>query len=94
MDAVVPYISHSAQDDALGVAGGSPVVSGAQLSQNRNQRVPDEGVDLVDQEHQRMRAGQGPLGKHPLERSQRPRHLKCVAPSVAHELVVEHELGA
>ena len=41
-----------------------------------------------------MRAGHGPLGKHPLKSAVGSRHLKCVAPSVAHEFVIERELGA
>ena len=60
MDAVVAQVAHAAQHDggrklrrALGVAG-------AQLAQQRQQGVADQGVHFIQQQHQRAVAGGGP----------------------------------
>ena len=48
---------------ALRKALGAPVVAGAELPEHGDQRVPDQGVDLVDQQHHRLRLGLAPAGQ-------------------------------
>ena len=55
VDAVVADVTHAAQHDALRKAGGTPVVAGPQLAEHGDQRVADQSVDLVDQQHYRFR---------------------------------------
>ena len=81
VDAVVPdvtdvtYVAHAAQHDALRKAGWALVVAGPQLAKHGDQRVADQGVDLVDQQHhgfrlslapprQRLRQSSGAEGRH------------------------------
>jgi hypothetical protein len=73
VDAVVAQVAHAAQHDRLREALGALRVAGAQLAQQRDQGVADQGVDLVEQQHRRARIGRGPelqqatqavLGRH------------------------------
>ena len=63
MDAVVAHVAHAAQDHALRERPRTHVVPGAQLAQHGDQRVPDQRVDLVDQEHERLGIVQRPPAK-------------------------------
>ena len=60
MDAVVAHVAHSAQHHALRETPGTPVIAGPQLPEYGDQRVPDQGIDLVDQQHQGSRVGVAP----------------------------------
>ena len=60
VDAVVPHVTHPAQDDAVREGGRTLVVAAAQLPQHRQQGVAHQRVDLVDQQHQRLAVGSGP----------------------------------
>ena len=51
MDAVVAQIAHPAQDDRLREVIRALGVAGAQLAQQRDQGVADQGVHLVEQQH-------------------------------------------
>ena len=62
VNAVVAHVAHPAQDDALGKAGRALGVAGPQLPQHRDQGVADQGVDFVEQQHQRPVAGLAPVG--------------------------------
>ena len=64
MDAVVAHVAHAAQHDALGKALGALVVAGPELAQHRDQGVADQGVDLVDEQHQGPRVGHAPARQH------------------------------
>ena len=59
-DAVVAHVADAAQDDALRKPVRPAGVAAAQLSQHRQQGVPDQRVDLVDQQHQGLGGRGGP----------------------------------
>ena len=59
-DPVVAHVAHPAQDDALRKRLRTVGVPGAQLTQDRHQRVSHHRVDFVDHQHQRA-AGLCPL---------------------------------
>ena len=60
MDPVVAHVAHAAQHHALRKAVRTLVVPRPQLPQHRQQRVADQHVDLVDQQHERRRIGLRP----------------------------------
>ena len=60
MDAVVTHIANATENDALGEAARTVGIAGPQLPQHRDQRVPDESVDLVDQQNNRFLTRFGP----------------------------------
>ena len=60
MDAIVAHVPHATQHHTLRKAPGAPDVSRAQLPQHREQGVTHQGVDLIQQKHQRPRVGFGP----------------------------------
>jgi hypothetical protein len=59
MDAVVAQVAHAAEHDGGRERLRALGVTGAQLAQQRDQRVADQGVDLVEQQHQRLRGCAG-----------------------------------
>ena len=63
MDTVVAHVAHPAQHHALRKAPGALVVAGAQLPQHGDQGVADQGVELIDQQHQGFRVGLAPAGQ-------------------------------
>ena len=63
VDPVVAHVAHPAQNDALRKPARAVRVAGAELAQHREQGVADEGVDLVDEEHERLRTRCGPAGQ-------------------------------
>ena len=69
MDPVIPNVAHSAQDDAQRKALRALGIEGAKLPQRRNQRVPHQRVDLVDQQHHRTGVGGGPAHEELRERA-------------------------
>ena len=60
IDLVVAHIPHAAQDHALRERLRPPVIVRPQLAQYRDQRVADQRIDLVQQQHQRSWTGCGP----------------------------------
>jgi len=52
-EAVIPHVPDSAEDDALGEGAGPAVVAGPEMPQHRDQRVPHQAVDLVEEQHER-----------------------------------------
>ena len=63
LDPIVADVSHPAEHDAVREALGPLVITAPQLAQHRYQRVADQGVDLVDQQHQRLRVSPAPAGQ-------------------------------
>ena len=60
-DAVVAHVAHAAQNDALREVPRSVAVPAAQLPEHRDRGVAHEGVDLVDEQHQRLRISRRPF---------------------------------
>ena len=82
LDSVVAHVAHAAEDDALRVSGRALPVPGPELPQHGNQRVADQRVDLVEDNHQRLVAGTRPS---PEGQTQRPVRT-CVRQSVPPDL--------
>ena len=89
MDAVVAHIPHAAQDHAVREMLGALAVSRSQLAENRQQRVADQRVDLVDEQHQRLRVGLPPVRQHSPERTARPGSLQDAGPEACQRLVAQ-----
>ena len=84
-------IAHPAQNDALREPARAVRVAGAELAQHREQGVADEGVDLVDDEHQRLRARCGPAGQGLPQRLARTGRIEDAEPRPGDEPVVESQ---
>ena len=69
MDAVVTHVAHAAQHHALRKAPGTPIVTRPQLPEHGDQRIADQGIDFVDQQHQRSGIGLAPAGQRFTERA-------------------------
>lgn len=50
MDAVIAQVAHSAEDDRLREMVGPLGIAGPQLTQQGDQGIADQGVDLVEEE--------------------------------------------
>jgi len=61
---IVPHIAHAAQDDGLRKRAGPLGVAGADLAQQRNEGVADEGVHFVEKQHDGARIAAGPEFQH------------------------------
>ena len=93
LDAVVPYVPHAAEHDAVREAPRAVLVAGAQLAQHGEQGVAHQGVDLVHQQHQRRRVRQAPSGERPPQGVVRARLGQNVRPHFL-RIVVAEQLGA
>ena len=87
MDAVVAHVTHAAQHHALWKAARAQVVAGPQLPEYGDQRVANQGVDLVDQQHQWSRVGHAPAGQRFAESVMGAGPRKYVGPYAVQELV-------
>ena len=76
VDAVVAHVSDPAQHHALRKLSRPPLVLGSQLPQHRDQGVPHQAVDFVDQQHERLRTRQRPLHQHFAQGAMRPVFLQ------------------
>ena len=83
---VVAHVPHAAEHDALREALGPPVVAPPQLPQHGYQRVADQGVDLVDQQHDRSSGVLAPAGQRLGQRTLAEGRQQ-VGPGVVEELV-------
>ena len=93
VDAVVSHVAHPAQHDAVRESVRTLVVAGAKLAQHRQQRVADQRVDLVDQQHQRERVGHAPARQRLAQRMPRPDALQQGGPQVVQRLVAQRHAG-
>ena len=89
MDVVVPHVTHPAQDDALGKAIRSQVVSRSKLPEHGEKRIADQRIDLVDEQHQRPAVGFGPLRQRLLKRPGRAEGFQDAGPRPAQELLAQ-----
>ena len=94
MDAVVAHVSDTAQNDALRKAGGALIVPGSQLSQHGKERVANQRVELVDQQHERSLVRFRPSTQDFLDGVVRSCTRQRLRPDVRHEVVVQSGLGA
>jgi len=60
MDAVIPHIAYATQDDGLRKCCGALGIAGTNLAQQRDQRVADQCVHFVEEQHRRTWVGGGP----------------------------------
>ena len=82
-------MAHPAQDQALWKPERALRIAGAQLPKHRQQGVADQGVDLVDHEHQRLGVRLRPPGKRLPKRIVGASAIENAWPDVSHEKVVE-----
>ena len=69
---------HTAQDNALREAQGTVNESRSDLPQKRQQRHTRQGIDIVDQEHDRFWRPNRPVRKHePKRRRRLPEPVQC-----------------
>ena len=66
-NAIVPHVADAAQNHALREPSGTVAVAGAELPQDRDQRVPDQRVDLVDDQDRRRGVMLRPTRENPAE---------------------------
>ena len=90
-DAVVAHVTHSAQHHALREAPGTLVIAGPQLPEYGDQRVPDQGIDLVDQQHQGSRVGHAPAGQRSPECAFGAESREDIGPEPVQRLVPRQE---
>ena len=94
LDSVVSDVPHAAQHDAVREAPRPLLVAGAQLAQHREQGVAHQRVDLVDQQHQRRRVRQAPLGQQFLQGVAGTGLLEHAGPSAFGEIVAHETRSA
>lgn len=63
MDAIVADVAHPAQDHCLRKGAGTLWIAGAHLTQERDEPVTDQGVDLIEQQDRRAIAGSAPAAE-------------------------------
>ena len=51
-DAVIAHVAHAAEDDGLREVPGTLVVSGAYLAQDADERIANQGVNLIDEKNE------------------------------------------
>ena len=88
-DAVVAHVAHPAQDHALRKPGGALGIAGPELAQDGEQGVADECVNLVEHEHERLRARLGPAGQGLAQRIVGAGRIEDVEPDLGDEAIVE-----
>ncbi len=69
---VIADVAQAAENDRRGEAGGAVAVTVAQLAEDAEQGASAEGVNLVEEQHQRSRAGLRPDGERFREEPLRP----------------------
>ena len=80
VDAVVAHVAHAAQDDALREVPRPVGVPCPELPEDRYQRIADQCVDLVEQQHERSGVGLRPESQQAVQRVQRPGRLQDPRP--------------
>ena len=88
MDAVVAHVTHAAQHHALRKAVRTLVVASPQLPKHGDQRVSDQGIDLVDQQYERCRIGLAPPSQR-LAQGALSEDCQDVGPSLVQEPVTQ-----
>ena len=91
VDAVVANVPHATQDHAVREASWALVVTGAELSQHRQQRVAHQRVDLVDQQSERSRVGLRPAGEHVDQRTVRTFGLQGSSTKTVRRIVTQRD---
>ena len=69
-DAVVAHVAHAAQYDALRELARAAIVARPQLAQHGEQRVADQRIDFVYEQHERLGGGPRPFGEHLRQRAE------------------------
>ena len=67
MNTIVLQVAHATQDHRLGKLTGTLGIAGAQLAQQRDERVAHQRVDLVQQQDQRLLQLLAPVGQKEFE---------------------------
>ena len=91
MNAVVAHVADAAQHHTLRKPFGALDVAGTELAQHGDQRVAHQGIDLVDQQHQRLPVGFGPAVQHLAQRAVGAELVKESGPDFAWQRIPHSE---
>jgi len=94
MDAIVPHITHPAEYNALRKMVWTPGIPGTELTQDRNQRIAYQRINLVDEHHQRRGMVCRPAVQHLPEDAIWPVLAQGLIPYVIDKAIVEDHTGA
>ena len=67
----------------------APVSAPSLMMHHTEQRVAHQGVDLIDQQHQRFPIGLGPTARHLAQSAVRAEFRKDFGPDFAHQIVAQ-----
>ena len=91
VDTVVAHVAHAAQHHALRKTLRAPDVAGPELAQHGDQRVAHQGIDLVNQEHERRPVGLGPAAQYLAQRAVRAEFVKESGPDLAGQRISQRQ---